>query len=272
MRSALAEELKASAGGIPFQVGFVACSGGLVTLELWAKNPSRGLDESFEDGRLGWDWEGRKGSAEVISVVPQVSTLHAWMEAGNAPRIGDIVFVNPPRYLELIHKLWQRSEVGNRAIAWELGLNGNSFHPELALDGSRFDQLRPAQKDAFRLVGWDASYLWGPPGTGKTTTLGWLLAEYLQARKASRILLVSSTNVAVDTALLNADERVQSLFPKDARPSLLRFGSRFDPAKYEHLRHLIPVRDKSLIDVYEQHLRMFLHLPIQSAIGSGGSG
>ena len=117
VRSALAEELKANAAGIPFQVGFVLCSGGLITLELWAKNPSRGLDESFEDRRLGWDWEGRKGSAEIISVLPQMSTLHAWMEAGNSPRIGDIVFVNPPRYLELIHKLWQRSEVGNRAVA-----------------------------------------------------------------------------------------------------------------------------------------------------------
>ncbi|MDQ2777030.1 MAG: AAA family ATPase [Acidobacteriota bacterium] len=62
-------------------------------------------------------------------------------------------------------------------------------------------------------MGWDASYLWGPPGTGKTTTLGYLVAEYLQARKASRILLVSSTNVASDTALLSVDERVKSLFP-----------------------------------------------------------
>ena len=26
-------------------------------------------------------------------------------------------------------------KVGARAMAWELGLNGNSFHPELALDG-----------------------------------------------------------------------------------------------------------------------------------------
>lgn len=82
VRSALSEELKASATGIPFQVGFVACSGGLLTLELWAKNPARGLDDSFEDGRLGWDCEGRKGKAEIISVLPQLSTLHAWMEEG----------------------------------------------------------------------------------------------------------------------------------------------------------------------------------------------
>jgi hypothetical protein len=255
VRSALSEELKASASGIPFQVGFVDCSGGLLTLELWAKNPARGLDDSFEDGRLGWDYEGRQGKAEIISVLPQLSTLHAWMEEGKAPRTGDIVFVNPPRYLEIIHRLWHQSEVGTRAAAWELGLNGNSFHPELALDGERFGELRPAQKEVFRLVGWDASYLWGPPGTGKTTTLGYLLAEYLRARKASRILLISSMNVAVDTALLKTDERVRSLFPKDPRPPLLRFGSRFDPAKYEHCPHLIPVRDKSQIGLYEQHLK-----------------
>ncbi|MGC2659223.1 MAG: DEAD/DEAH box helicase [Bryobacteraceae bacterium] len=140
-------------------------------------------------------------------------------------------------------------------MAWELGLNSNSFHPELALDGERFGELRPAQKEAYRLVGWDASYLWGPPGTGKTTTLGYLLAEYLRARKTSRILLISSTHVAVDTALLKTDERARLVFPKDPRPPLLRFGSRFDPARYENCKHLIPVRDKSQIGVYERHLQ-----------------
>jgi len=211
IRSAIADELKTSAAGIPFKVAFVSCSGAFITLELWAKNPSRGLDETLEDGRLGWDCEGRKGSAEIVSVLPQISTLHAWMEAGNAPRIGDIVSVNPPRYLEIIHKLWQRPQIGNLAAAWEFGLNGNSFHQELAIDGQKFNQLRPAQKAAFQLVGWDASYLWGPPGTGKTTTLGWLLAEYLRARPNSRVLLLSSTNVAVDTALLTVDAKVKSL-------------------------------------------------------------
>jgi hypothetical protein len=47
-------------------------------------------------------------------------------------------------------------------------------------------------------------WLWGPPGTGKTTTLAHLLKE-LRSR-GLRTLFVSNTNAAVDTALLRAME------------------------------------------------------------------
>jgi len=44
------------------------------------------------------------------------------------------------------------------------------------------------------------TWLWGPPGTGKTTTLA-VLVEQLR-RRGERVLFVSNTNTAVDTALL----------------------------------------------------------------------
>lgn len=43
------------------------------------------------------------------------------------------------------------------------------------------------------------TFIWGPPGSGKTRTLGSLLAELLHQDK--RILLTSTTNAAVDQAL-----------------------------------------------------------------------
>ncbi|MFD3593207.1 DEAD/DEAH box helicase [Nocardia sp. NPDC058640] len=43
------------------------------------------------------------------------------------------------------------------------------------------------------------TWLWGPPGTGKTTTLAALLAELLDAGKT--VLLTAPTNAAVDVAL-----------------------------------------------------------------------
>lgn len=46
------------------------------------------------------------------------------------------------------------------------------------------------------------SYVWGPPGTGKTTTLGRFIREAVDVGK--RVLLLSPYNLAVDEALLAA--------------------------------------------------------------------
>jgi len=43
------------------------------------------------------------------------------------------------------------------------------------------------------------AFVWGPPGTGKTTTLGHIVSELLN--KEYRILITSTTNAAVDQAL-----------------------------------------------------------------------
>jgi AAA domain len=49
------------------------------------------------------------------------------------------------------------------------------------------------------------SYVWGPPGTGKTTTLGYLIRRLVMAGK--RVLVLSPYNVAVDQAILAAERR-----------------------------------------------------------------
>ncbi len=43
------------------------------------------------------------------------------------------------------------------------------------------------------------AFVWGPPGTGKTTTLGYIITALLQRQK--RILVTSTTNAAIDQAL-----------------------------------------------------------------------
>ncbi|MBI3929024.1 MAG: DNA2/NAM7 family helicase [Armatimonadetes bacterium] len=48
-------------------------------------------------------------------------------------------------------------------------------------------------------LGHQLSFLWGPPGTGKTTTLARLLSRMLQ--NGRRVLLVSNTNTAIDQVL-----------------------------------------------------------------------
>src|SRR5262249_44735164 len=48
----------------------------------------------------------------------------------------------------------------------------------------------------------DIHFIWGPPGTGKTQTIGFLIAALL--RRNLRILVVSHTNVATDHAIASA--------------------------------------------------------------------
>lgn len=60
--------------------------------------------------------------------------------------------------------------------------------------------LRPAQQTALARAVPGLTYLWGPPGTGKTFTLARML-QSLVAR-GYKVALIAPTNVAVDTAVL----------------------------------------------------------------------
>lgn len=68
------------------------------------------------------------------------------------------------------------------------------------------------------------SFLWGPPGTGKTTTLGAIVTDYAQA--GQRVLLLSNTNVAVDTALRSVCQEFENrgLGSRLEEGAVLRFG------------------------------------------------
>ena len=65
------------------------------------------------------------------------------------------------------------------------------------------------------------AFVWGPPGTGKTTTLGYIVATLLRRQK--RILVTSTTNAAVDQALAKLAELEE---PQEAlqRGQIIRLG------------------------------------------------
>ncbi len=64
--------------------------------------------------------------------------------------------------------------------------------------------------------------LWGPPRTGKTTTLGAAVAEWMKAKK--RVLVVSTSNAAVDVAVKSILKRT----PQPRRKDVLRLGTTLD--------------------------------------------
>ena len=65
-------------------------------------------------------------------------------------------------------------------------------------------------------------YVWGPPGTGKTASLGRMVAEYL--RQGKKVLMVSNTNRAVDVGLLSVLDAMQQVGLQVKNDSVSRFG------------------------------------------------
>lgn len=86
------------------------------------------------------------------------------------------------------------------------------------IDGLNDDQQRAVAEmkaDAIHL-------LWGPPGTGKTTTVGAAVARWL--REGKSVLLVSTSNAAVDVAVKSLLKRIT---PQE-RSRVLRLGTSTD--------------------------------------------
>ena len=98
-------------------------------------------------------------------------------------------------------------------------------------------------------VGRNITFIWGPPGTGKTHTIG-TLAEQLFALKRS-VLLVSHTNTAVDQALLHISNALSS---SDVTSALLDAG---------HVLRVGDPRDQRLAE--QQHLLLGTHVARRSA-------
>jgi DNA replication ATP-dependent helicase Dna2 len=86
--------------------------------------------------------------------------------------------------------------------------------------------------------------LWGPPGTGKTTTLGCMLASVLEQDREARVLLLANTNTAVDQALVAVDDRLSN---DEVRHECRRVGAHFVAANYVGRVHLLPKQSVELL-------------------------
>lgn len=134
---------------------------------------------------------------------------------------------------KLITRIEDKRDLPNHAADRLLGLQPASGQPT-ALANTH--SLNPEQLDATASsLGRDTTFIFGPPGTGKTHTIGAIGAELYHAGRSC--LIVSHTNIAVDGAILSINERLAGQF----RPgSVLRVGvpkddRLLDPKKKELL-------------------------------------
>ncbi|OYX29921.1 MAG: hypothetical protein B7Z03_07695 [Hydrogenophilales bacterium 32-62-9] len=206
------------------------------------------LDEALEGARAWWSGPP-KGKADVMAVIPEESALLLSSATSTPPSNGHWIRIYTQDYLSILRDIWQRTDWSTRAISYQEVLSRVSPLEPIGISPALFPHLRSAQRKAFDLLDYETSFLWGPPGTGKTTTLGALMATCVVQKPKLRILLVGTTNQAVDQALVAVDRALEKLGRDytDQRRRLCRFGSRFIAEHYQGRDHLIPIQDKELL-------------------------
>lgn len=253
IRSAIRSECDATPEYFDFKVRGTARDGKLwvVTVNSATVFSDNGfanvvLDESFE-GAAAW-WAGPpKGGGEVLTVIPEEEQIVLRNVQATPPGKDGLIRLYPPRYLDALYACWADSEWAGRAWEAQACFAAPAERSHNPLSGQAFRWLRRAQRQALRLIGYSPSFLWGPPGTGKTTTLGVLVAEYLHANPRARVLLLSTTNHAVDQAIIAVDKALETSRRESLRKSIARIGSRFVAGQYGGREHLLPVIDKELV-------------------------
>jgi superfamily II DNA or RNA helicase len=126
---------------------------------------------------------------------------------------------------KLIERLEAMRDEANHPGDRILGLEQIAGSPVQVAD----EALNTLQCEAVEAaLGRDTTFIWGPPGTGKTKTIG-AIGCHLVAGDAS-VLVVSHTNTAVYQALLQIAERVRSQHPElVSSGKILRVGEPRDP-------------------------------------------
>ena len=115
-------------------------------------------------------------------------------------------------------------------------------HDNLVFDPVYNEELKRAIKTALE---YDITYIWGPPGTGKTMVIGRIAGELFQRGRS--VLVVSHTNTAVDGAIEKTDEEYSKRHTTDAADyPILRLGtpSRLLPERVLLKTHVTKLGEK----------------------------
>jgi superfamily I DNA and/or RNA helicase len=97
-------------------------------------------------------------------------------------------------------------------------------HADYRIPASQSNLPNEFQENAIKLaLGSEVSFIWGPPGTGKTRTIARIIEGYVLQQKS--VLLIAHTNIATDGALLSTVEHLERQSDDYANGKILRIGN-----------------------------------------------
>ncbi len=171
------------------------------------------------------------------------------------------IFIQYSKLLEILHGRFESVKSGdfNLNLGGCLKLFGSQGTKLLSepiqkhVDLSKYTYPpNDGQKKAIvKSLSQEVTFVWGPPGTGKTRVLSIILDQFVQANK--KVLLVSHTNLAVDEILLKyLDNQESNEHVKAGR--IIRHGT---PAKKDHglgallIDNIIETKEKTKLEEIE---------------------
>lgn len=158
----------------------------------------------FEDTSVEIEADGRRRSGQLVSLAG--GKLLIALDEHLGPVIHRcVLLIDNTALIEMLKERLYLADQGKIDVSLALANSVVDQHvepplaqpvPVVGVEGLNPDQRRSLETMLKRAV----SYLWGPPGTGKTQTLSAAVKTLFEAEK--RILICSNTNQAVDQLLL----------------------------------------------------------------------
>ena len=171
-----------------------------------AYRSSLSADDSNDGGPTSGSDDDMYWCGEVVEVDETSGRIFVSITNPDQKPTTGTFFIRPFEFLELLNAVYNDghfAEVRKRIPA-RLAATEGGIYPEL---------LTPVSEGLPALQSmWDRSWgiLWGPPGTGKTYTLGQQVARCL-GDPTERILVVSTTNKATDGSALSIGHACREL-------------------------------------------------------------
>lgn len=243
IRNAIHQERAATPRFTDFKVTEILSGFPLMQLILQAHDPagmSVEIEEYFIGSAAWWRTDNNEGKAKVVNIVADTGLVTLQHISGAVPRVNQNIRLTPPDFLWSLANCWDDDVWAEKSFACldDFEKPKQTLGTPLSSDG--IEKLRTAQRQAFDLVNIDPAFIWGPPGTGKTTVLGELLAAYLKSNWSHRVLVVCTTNKAVDEVILSVDGALENAGQFSMRHAMQRKGSGYDRRRFEHHQHLLP--------------------------------